>query len=213
VDNASGGTSHVVSLPPVLTGSGRNLRRAVLAFAALLSVAACAGNNPSGPHSLPALTLKAPVSLPGPLQTSAGPAAPAVEGPRKAELATAAAVVRRYYALFNAPTTFQTARAIQGLVEHSCPCLAVAKAFRKAAGLGEHFVGTGRLLAVRPTFDSRSLVDVVVSYDATRGGLVGPLGNYLSHVATQHDVTQQLWLVRAADRWRIERVLAVSKGR
>ena len=92
-----------------------------LVAAGLVVLSACSSGG-SAPRTLPPLssTPAAVVSTPPPTS-------------KAAELAAVKAVVRRYYALLNAPTTVANANALAALMTADCKCREVVAATRHAA--------------------------------------------------------------------------------
>jgi hypothetical protein len=108
----------------VKPGGGLSCQLAVATMAAL-SLVAC-GSSSSAPKSLPQLpkTTASPSASPSPTPTATS---------KKAELAAAAAVVKRYYALLNADTTVRNAQSLAQLMTSDCTCRSVVRGTLRAA--------------------------------------------------------------------------------
>jgi hypothetical protein len=192
----------------------------ILALTTVSASAAACGGGSSGPATLPALESAA--ATPSPTASAASPTAPpspTTSAPtpprntRKAELAAATAVVRRYYSLLNAPTRASTANSLAALITSTCKCQEVVQSLRSAIRHREHYVGTGRLRAVRPRLNASTQAQVLVEFDSTAGGLVRSDGSFLVRTRAQRDVAESLSLVRQNAHWRIGLITLVSQGR
>jgi hypothetical protein len=139
------------------------------------------------------------------------PARPSLHG-RKAEVAAATAVVRRYYALLNAPTAEATVASLRALMTKTCSCQQVVGSIRAAIRRHEHYVGTGRVVAYRPVLDSRHEAEVLVNFDSTPGGLVGRSGRYVAHTEARRGVTQNVYLITTRRGWLMNEIELVSTG-
>jgi hypothetical protein len=197
----------------------RRLVAAGLALCAAVLGTGCQRAQPGGPMGLAALPSTATAPLPigpgapaDPRPVSHAAAAGRHGGRRDTELAAVAAVVRRYYGLFNAATSARTASRIAALVVRRCSCFQLVRSFRAAARNHERYVGRGHLTAVRPEYDSPSAAGALVSFDATAAGLVRADGSFVDHVSARHDVTEHLDLVPVRGGWRIVDVTLVSAG-
>jgi hypothetical protein len=195
----------------VLTGSGRVRAVVGLAILIALSAAGCGSHTSASPHNLPPLSV--PRATTGPTNRPTASTNPAKISPEAAELMSVRAVVKRYYGLFNAPTTTHTSDQIAALEMPRCLCRAIVRTFRDAASKDEHFVGKGNLTAIRPEYDSSTRAGALVSFNSTKSGLVRSDGSYVDHLPAQRGVTQHLFLQLRNGQWRIQQVDLISHGR
>jgi hypothetical protein len=134
-------------------------------------------------------------------------------GSKKAQLAAAGSVVRRYYGLLNAPTSASSANSLEAIMLPTCKCREIVSSLRSAVQNQEHYVGSGHLTALRPVFDSPTQTEVLVTFDATSGGLVREDGTYVHRTAPQRGVTENVFVLWRAHRWMVREVDLISKGR
>jgi hypothetical protein len=179
-----------------------------LAVAALLSMTGCGSGSSSGPGTLPPLS--APPST-SPSLASPAPSTSAAGG-KKAELAAATAVVRRYYRLLNAPTSEASANALQALILPNCKCQEIVRSLRSATRKHEHYVGSGHLTALRAAYDSPQQVQILVSFASTKGGLARGDGSFVQHTKAQRNVTENVFVFRTHADWMISEIDLVSAG-
>jgi hypothetical protein len=188
----------------------------ILAIATVLvSLAACGGGS-SGPATLPALsssvagptptaTVASPVATPSPTT----PPTPSGRATRKAELAAATAVVRRYYAIANELRTHMDAGALAMLFTRSCPCQQQVRAIRAAAARHEHYIDQARLNVLRPELEGTNTASVLVDFDAGRGGLATRSGRQVTSAPAKNHVRRVFRLERTGARWLIFEIDAV----
>jgi hypothetical protein len=167
--------------------------------ALLLAGAGCAAGDK--PRTLPPLT-----ATPTPVASST----PVSDD--KAQLAAAEAVVRRYYALLNAPTTEANASALAALMTSTCKCLDVVRATRAAARARHHFFGHLSLVSVVPHLDGLADADVLVTYDFSRSGIADAQGRELHADPPTSGASVNLQLRRVQGEWRIAQILNLSAG-
>jgi hypothetical protein len=171
-----------------------------LLAAAMVALSACSAGG-SGPRTLPAL--------------STTPAADASSNPptsRAAELAAVKAVVRRYYALLNAPTTVANAKALAALMTPDCECRRVAESTRQIAERNQHYFGRVRLIAVTPALDGSALADALVQYDYSDGGIRTANGEVVSRSEGRRGTLLSFRFRRIRGLWLISEVVVVRKG-
>src|SRR4051794_33033845 len=135
-------------------------RRLAVTLAVVAAMAAGCGGHAGRPRSLP------PIS-----STSAAAATSAAPHSRADDLAAVKAVVRKYYALLGASTSYETAIRLGQLVTRDCKCMAAADAFRRAARAHQHYFGHVNIRNLVANIDGRSQADALVVYDYTRAGL------------------------------------------
>jgi hypothetical protein len=167
-----------------------------------MMLAACGGSS-SAPKSLPTLptaTDPAPTS-PSPTPTTTS---------RKAELAAAKAVVTRYYLLLNADTTVANAHNLGRLMTANCTCRSVVTSTIRAAMRHERYYGKNHLQTVAPKLNG-GIIDVLVVYSYTAGGLEDASGRHISHAPGRRDARFDFRLVRAA-KPKIASIVTLDKG-
>jgi hypothetical protein len=181
----------------------RELRAGLAAggAAACLALLAACGGGGSAPRTLPRLS-STPAAV-----TSTAPLAG-----KAAELAAVKAVVRRYYALLNAPTTVANADALASLMTRECSCRAAASATRQAAVAGETYFGKNQLRSVVANLDGARQADVLVTYDYSAGGRRGSTGTVMSHSQAHRGATVDIRLTKLGDRWLMATILEIRPG-
>ncbi|MBV9293307.1 MAG: hypothetical protein JO222_12715 [Frankiales bacterium] len=175
------------------------LRRMVgaLGLAALLAACpACSGSG-STPQTLP------------PVSGSPTPSASATATSRQAELAAAEAVVRQYFSLVNRLRVRMNAAAIGRLMTPDCRCREQVAAIRDAARRGEHYVDHASSVTLTPAFQDQRAVQVLVSYNASVGGLVDSHGRRVTTSRPRRGVKRLFSLRLVSDHWLIASIGAV----
>jgi hypothetical protein len=185
----------------VKPGGGLVCQLAAAAIAAL-SLVAC-GSSSSAPKSLPQLpkTAVSPSASPSPTPTTLS---------KKAELAAARAVVEQYYALLNASTTLANANSLAQLMTSDCTCRSVVRSTVRAARHHERYYGKNHLQTAAPKLNG-SVIDVLVLYSYTDGGLENAAGQHLSHAPGMKDVRFDFHVVRSATP-KIAEIVMLDKG-
>lgn len=153
-------------------------------------------SDPGHPRTLPNLT-----ASPTPSPT-----------PTVSDLAAAADVVRRYYALLNAETTLANANALAELMTSSCKCQEVAESTRRTAARNQHYFGKIRVTSMVPTLDGDAAADVLVHYDYTRSGVADSDGHVVRSSPGRAQVGVDFRLVHVKTKWLIAQIDAVSPG-
>jgi hypothetical protein len=182
----------------------RRLAVATLVASLLAGASACGGGG-SAPQALPPLTSSA---SPAPSPTGSAPGTTS----KQAELAAATAVVRRYYALLGTVTTSADPDAFASLMTGNCECRKFVNALRAVNRKNEHYFGTAHIRAIRPVADGPSLVQVLVSYDASKGGIARQNGTVVARSHALRAAALDYRLVRHDERWLIADVAVVDKG-
>jgi hypothetical protein len=182
---------------PVFVG-GRRLRLVPVAISLAVVLSACGGSG-GKPQTLPPL--------------SNSPSTTPTVSPTQNPKAAAVAVVREYYKLLNAPSTFANATALAALMTSDCPCRRVVEATRNVARKSQQYFGTNHLVSVTPSIDSRRLVEALVQYDYTDGGIKDEHGMVISRTAGRKDNLVRFVLSRRGDRWLIMRIDILKNGK
>jgi hypothetical protein len=175
------------------------LSAAAVLAGALLTAAAC---GPGDTGEVPRL----PVLQPAQLTSSAVDSAP--PGSATA-LAAARGVVRRYYAALDGLRRRMRVAPLARLMTADCPCRAQLRAVRSAMSRGDRYTDRVRVLRLVAHLDRPDLVDVVVTLDVTRAGLVGPEGRRRQPVTAAHNLHRELLLRSTGGTWQIAQVIAV----
>jgi hypothetical protein len=165
----------------------------------LLAGTGCARTTGDDVRRLPALR---------PAELTSSALAPAPTAPSGA-LPAATAVVRRYYSLLDGLRRQMRAAPLAGLMTADCPCRAQVRAVRAAIGRGERYTDRVRVIRLVPHLDRADLVDVFVTLDVRRGGLLDPSGRRSTPMTTARDLHRELLLRRIGGHWLIARVIAV----
>jgi len=182
-----------------VAGRRRGLGIGLLA-AGIVLLSACSSSG-STPRTLPRLS-----TTPAAATSAAPPTSKA------AELAAVKAVVRRYYALLNAPTTVANANALAALMTKDCTCRRVARSIRRLATAHRSYFGHSTVVTLRPSIDSQSNADVYVQYDYTRGGYRDD-GGHILHIEPGHvGVKVDFRLVGNGSGWLIAQVDLITSG-
>jgi hypothetical protein len=168
-------------------------------------LAGCGGSS-SGPHSLP------PLSATPTATTSASPSPTATDS-KQAELAAATAVVRRYYALLNNLSNRTDITSFTAIETAECSCRNFLQSLRMLQGRREHYFGTEHITALRAVVDDPITAEVLISYDATKGGIASDAGKVVSTVPPIKGAALNYRLTSQGGQWRIFRVDLISKGR
>jgi hypothetical protein len=167
-----------------------------------MMLAGCGGSS-SAPKTLPTLP-----SATDPAPASASPTPTATS--KKAELAAAKAVVTQYYALLNADTTVANAHNLSRLMTANCTCRSVVTSTIRAARRHERFYGKNHLQTAAPKLNG-GVIDVLVVYSYTAGGLEDASGKHISHAPGRRDARFDFRLVRAATP-KIAEIVTLDKG-
>ena len=154
----------------------------------------------------------APRTLPRLSTTPAAVTSTAPPTTKAAELAAVKAVVRRYYALLNAPTTVANANALAALMTPNCPCQRVATSTRQIAAKGEEYFGRTRLISITPSLDGADAADALVEYDYTAGGIRDLHGREITHSAGRRGVLMSLRFRRTNSGWLIADAVVLREG-
>jgi hypothetical protein len=162
-------------------------------------------SSPSAPKSLPQLPSTA-------APTSADPAPSPSATRKKAELAAATAVVKRYYALLNAATTVHNANLIRDLMVKGCPCLRVAQSTQAVARNHRHYYGRTTVTALQPSLDGAREADVLVRYDFTDTGIETDSGRTVTRIPGRDDNRIDIRLELVNAQWAISELEVLSNG-
>ena len=152
-----------------------------------------------------------PVALPS-LSPSSSPSASPSPTDSATELAAVSAVVRRYFALINGPTSTGAAKQLFGIMTAACTCRRAARSMRDAAASHETFFGNAQVTSLIPNLDGSSSSDVLVHYDFSRGGLRDSGGRVLRSAGARRNVSLDFRLLKVAGTWLISDVQIVSNG-
>jgi hypothetical protein len=177
----------------------RELRAGLAAggAAACLALLAACGGGGSAPRTLPRLsTTPAAVTSTAPLAGKA------------AELAAVKAVVRRYYALLNALHKRMDPAPFAALMTSHCVCRAQVNAIREARDRNQHYIDTVRLVSLTAAMETDSRADVLVQYDARRGGLVDAAGRDVTSTRASAGVKRFFILEKTDGHWLIAEIRA-----
>lgn len=176
-----------------------------LAGGTLLGVAGCGAGSSAAPHTLPPLSISPSAA---PSVTAASPSTPATTG-KKAELAAATAVVRRYYAVLNDLHKSMNADDFATLFTRTCPCQQQVRAVRLAKAKGEHYIDQVHLIKMTPSVDGPNSADVLVLFNARVGGLVDRHNRQLTSAPAARNVHRDFALAKRGGRWLISRLEVV----
>jgi hypothetical protein len=172
------------------------------AAATTIGLAACSssGSDPVGLPSLsPSATASSPSPSPSPTATS-----------KKAELAAATAVVKRYYEIANQLKIHMNADGLAALMTAGCPCRAQVRAVRRAARHGEHYIDHAHINEFVPSYEAPGAVFVLVDLNASRGGLSTASGHMVTSAPPAKHVKRVFRLIKVQDRWLIGRIEALT---
>ena len=165
---------------------------------ALIAGAGCGGTRSPEARGLPELR-------PALASRSAGPA----DTGSDAALAAARTVVRRYYTALDGLRRRMQPGPLARLLTADCPCRAQVRAIRTASRRGARYTDHVHVIRLVAHLDRPDLVDVVVSLDVSRAGLVDAGGNRPRSTTTVRNLHRELLLRRIGDRWLIDRVIEV----
>jgi hypothetical protein len=172
---------------------------------AALTVAACGSRSGAAPHALPRIPSEIASSAAGPDPASPPPPDRGLS-PRRA----AAVVVRRYFTESNQLRHHMAAGVLARLFTSECPCLAQARAVRRASLRGQRFFGTTTLSALRASPAGPGRFSVLADYDVSRSGVLNHAGQEILTRPPRRHVRWDFLLRRRAGRWRIYRIVDVS---
>ena len=122
------------------------------------------------------------------------------------------AVVRRYYALLNAPTSADTATKLAQMMTSDCKCRQVASSTLTVARRHEHYFGVTTLTSVVPSLDGSRDADVLVAYDYERSGIQDANGRVVTSYPSKTGAKADFRLVKTATGWLISALLYISAG-
>ena len=171
-----------------------------LAATCMAALAACSGGS-SQPRTLPALS-----TTPAAVTSTAPPTSKA------ADLAAVKAVVRRYYALLNAPTTVENADALAALMTADCKCRRVADSTREVAQRGQHYFGRITNLSMTPSLDGDNSADALVQYDYSAGGIRDSVGRVIARTEGRTGTLLSFHFSKRSGRWLISSVSQLRAG-
>ena len=166
------------------------------AMVACLGVLSGCSSGGSAPRTLP------PLSTTPAAVTSTAPTSKA------AELAAVKAVVRRYYSLINELHRSMDAEKLGSLMTPSCSCREQVDAIRQAASKGQRYIDTVRLVSLTPAIETPTQADVLVQYNALRGGLVSASGRTITSTRPQEGLKRFFVLQLIGDQWLIAGIRA-----
>lgn len=170
--------------------------------AAVLGVALAGGCG--RPATTP--TTRLPVLRPAQIIASVPPSA----GPgREAALSSAGQVVRGYFDALDGLRHGMRVAPLARVLTADCPCRAQVRAVRAARRRGDRYTDRVRVTSLVAHLDRADLVDVVVSLDISRAGLMDASGHRRTPVTTLRNLHRELLLRRIDDHWLISRVIAV----
>jgi hypothetical protein len=179
---------------------GLGIGLVTVGIVALSALSACSSAG-SAPQTLPRLS-----TTPATVTSTAPPTTKA------AELAAVKAVVRRYYALLNAPTTVANADALAAMLTRDCTCRRVVRSMRQMAASGRQYFGRSSLVSLRPYIDSPTEADVYVEYNYSSGGYKDAAGRVLHSEPGRTGVKVDFRLTPVGGRWIISRIDLISEG-
>lgn len=143
-----------------------------------------------------------PVALPS-LSPSTSPSASPSATSTADTAAAAVGVVRAYYAIVNNLHRRMDAAALSALMTKSCTCQQQVRAVAEAAAKGEHYIDRARLVSVTPAVNSPTSVDVLVEYNASRGGLVDASGHQVTSAYAKDGIKRLFHVREIGGRWLI----------
>lgn len=173
-----------------------------VAVVAMLAAAGClagCSTGPGKPTTLPTLTPTTGAATPTP-------------SPTASDLEAATNVVRRYYALLNAPTTAANADALSRLMTSTCKCQEVVEVTRAAVRKHERFFGRNQVVKLTPSRDGSAAAEVLVTYNYTRSGLLDANGRVVSQSTGRRGTTQVFRLLQSPRGWLITAIERVTAG-
>lgn len=182
------------------TGSRGHVRLPVTALVAssVITVAGCSGGT-SLPRSLPPLHSATPPARHEPRSTST------THRP-VSERAAVALAVRHYYDVANNLRHDMRADGLAALFTRDCPCRAQARAVRRAARLGEHYIDHAHINALRANLDGPGIADVLSDVNTSRGGLRSQDGGVVTSVPATRHLRRDFRLERVHGQWLIDQI-------
>jgi hypothetical protein len=129
-----------------------------------------------------------------------------------AELAAVTAVVRRYFALVNGPTTEAAANELFAMMTPQCKCRRVATSMKQVARDGDHYFGGSQITSLVPSLDGADAAEALVDYDYRSGGIKDAGGHVLRTSRGHRDVKVVFRLVKQGSSWLIFRIEVISDG-
>jgi hypothetical protein len=181
---------------PVFVG-GRRLGLVPIAVALALGLASCGGSSDS-PRSLP------------PLSTT--PTTTQSTQPTQAPKAEAVAVVREYFHAKNAAVASMNESLLDPLLTSGCPCRKFLRSIRHTRQAGNRYFGSSRMKAATPTVDSASSIEVLASYDTTRGGTKDSSGRVLFSGPARRNLTALFNVRLTGNAWLIADIVTLKSG-
>lgn len=119
-------------------------------------------------------------------------------------------VVRRYYRIVDHLREDMDAAGLAAIMTPSCGCRALPRAVRRAIARRQRFFGTAHLLDLAPSIDGPRLADVLVAFNATRGGLVDQAGQVVASAPGVRQQRRDFVLIRQAGTWLIDRIVRLG---
>ena len=177
---------------------GRRLGLAFVAALMALGAVGCNGSSDS-PAVLPPIS-----TTPTPSQSTA-----AAESPK----AAAIAVVREYFKAKNEAVALMDTAPLHPLLTADCPCRRFLASVRQTRRAHHAYFGSSHLRAATPTDSSATAVQILATYDTTRGGTKDDSGHVLFSGPARHNLTALFEVQLVENQWLIADIASVSKGR
>jgi len=172
-----------------------------VALACALSALALAGcSSGDKPVALPSLS-QSPTASPTPSPTDSAAIKQAVT-----------AVVTRYYALLNAPTTIANGQSLSALMTSTCTCRRVATSTIDVARKHQSYFGRTTVVSVTPVVDGPSLADALVEYDYGASGIRDAQGHIVTRTAGRKGSKLLFYFKLTGGSWLISEVRSISNG-
>jgi hypothetical protein len=171
--------------------------RLALAVAAVLALLAGCSNAGSKPVALKSIT-------PTPSATAHTSAPP--------EATSAAAAVKRYFALKSNLANRMDTAALGELETGECACRKFLESIRVTAARGQHYFGKSFIRSMTASADGPSQVEVLVEYDTTVGGTKDASGRVVFRGPARRGVKALFDVQLVGGRWLIADIASISSG-
>jgi hypothetical protein len=89
----------------------------------------------------------------------------------------------------------------------SCACRAQVRAVRRARAHGEHYIDQVHIIKLTPNLDGSRSADVLVSFNASAGGLVDGNNRRLTSAPAARGVHRDFELAKVDGVWLISRLV------
>ena len=150
-----------------------------------------------------------PTTLP-PISTT--PAASQSTAPPQDPKAAAVAVVKQYFQAKNVACHSMDESLIAPLLTANCPCRKFLQSIRETRRAGNKYFGSSQFRAATPTVDSPTAVEVLTTYDTTRGGTKDAKGHVLFSGPARRSVSAIFDVRLVHGRWLIADIATVTGG-